>query len=103
MLDSIDLNDDRQQSLGPRQPPPVPPSPGTPVRRDTHPSISVEQAAKPTFEILVGDPHKVGDLTSSHIEYQVRTKVRCSVSKVYRDGLIGLRPLPKLIVHLNLQ
>jgi sorting nexin-1/2 len=36
----------------------------------------VEQAAKPTFYITVGDPHKVGDLTSSHIVYQVRTKVR---------------------------
>ena len=39
------------------------------------PSVSVEQAAKPTFYITVGDPHKVGDLTSSHIVYQVRTKV----------------------------
>jgi sorting nexin-1/2 len=37
--------------------------------------MSVEQAAKPTFDILVGDPHKVGDLTSSHIVYQVTTKV----------------------------
>ena len=39
------------------------------------PSVSIEQAARPTFDITVGDPHKVGDLTSSHIVYQVRTKV----------------------------
>lgn len=37
--------------------------------------MSVEQAAKPTFTIYVGDPHKVGDLTSSHTEYSVMTKV----------------------------
>jgi hypothetical protein len=37
--------------------------------------MSVEQAAKPTFDISVGDPHKVGDLTSSHTVYQVRTRV----------------------------
>jgi sorting nexin-1/2 len=37
--------------------------------------MSIEQAAKPTFQIYVGDPHKVGDLTSSHIVYQVSTKV----------------------------
>lgn len=43
--------------------------------RPSQPSVSVEQAAKPTFDISVGDPHKVGDLTSSHIVYQVRTKV----------------------------
>lgn len=55
-------------------PPPVQPqTPG--ASRQTQPSVSLEQAAKPTFDILVGDPHKVGDLTSSHIVYQVRTKV----------------------------
>ena len=55
-------------------PPPVQPqASGTP--RQVQPSVSVEQAAKPTFDISVGDPHKVGDLTSSHIVYQVRTKV----------------------------
>lgn len=58
-----------------RGPPPVQPAAGVPVRQ-TQPSISIEQAAKPTFDITVGDPHKVGDLTSSHIVYQVRTKVR---------------------------
>ena len=44
-------------------------------RRPTQPSVSIEQAARPNFDITVGDPHKVGDLTSSHIVYQVRTKV----------------------------
>lgn len=29
----------------------------------------------PVFDISVGDPHKVGDLTSAHTVYQVRTKV----------------------------
>jgi sorting nexin-1/2 len=37
--------------------------------------VSVEQAAKPTFHIEVGDPVKIGDLTSSHIVYSVRTRV----------------------------
>lgn len=32
-------------------------------------------AQKPKFEISIGDPHKVGDLTSAHTVYQVRTKV----------------------------
>jgi sorting nexin-1/2 len=44
--------------------------------------MSIEQAAKPSFDISVGDPHKVGDLTSSHIVYQVRTK---TTSKAYRQ------------------
>ncbi|KPI45171.1 Vacuolar protein sorting-associated protein vps5 [Cyphellophora attinorum] len=63
--------------------------------RQTQPSISVEQAAKPTFDILVGDPHKVGDLTSSHIVYSVSTKTSSkaykqpsfTVSRRYRDFL----------------
>ena len=46
------------------------------LRRPTQPSVSIEQAARPSFDITVGDPHKVGDITSSHIVYQVRTKVR---------------------------
>jgi sorting nexin-1/2 len=60
----------------PKGPPPVQPQGGGPPVRQTPSSVSIEQAAKPTFDILVGDPHKVGDLTSSHIVYQVRTKVR---------------------------
>ena len=59
----------------PKGPPPVQPQAGAPPIRQTPSSMSVEQAAKPTFDIQVGDPHKVGDLTSSHIVYQVRTKV----------------------------
>jgi sorting nexin-1/2 len=39
------------------------------------PSVSIVEAAKPFFHITVGDPHKVGDLTSAHTEYQVYTKV----------------------------
>jgi sorting nexin-1/2 len=60
---------------GPRQPPPVQAALPSPVRSSTHPSVSLEQAARPSFQITVGDPHKVGDLTSSHIVYSVRTKV----------------------------
>jgi sorting nexin-1/2 len=75
MLDSVDLSDDAPPNVGPRIPPPVQPAQVAPVRRDTTPSVSIEQAAKPTFDITVGDPHKVGDLTSSHIVYLVRTKV----------------------------
>lgn len=83
MLDPDDEDDGKLQSSGPRIPPPVQPSPGAPIRRDTQPSVSVEQAAKPTFDITVGDPHKVGDLTSSHIVYLVKTKVghECTESR----------------------
>ncbi|OJJ49308.1 hypothetical protein ASPZODRAFT_129746 [Penicilliopsis zonata CBS 506.65] len=72
-----------EDGSGLKGPPPVQP----PVdaerapKRQSQPSMSVEQAAKPTFDIEVGDPHKVGDLTSSHIVYQVRTK---TTSKAYR-------------------
>ena len=76
MLDSVDLSDEVASNNGPRVPPPVQPAQGAPVRRDTQPSVTIEQAAKPTFDITVGDPHKVGDMTSSHIVYLVRTKVR---------------------------
>lgn len=73
-------DDDLERSLGPRIPPPVQPAQGTLPRRDTQPSVSIEQAAKPSFDITVGDPHKVGDLTSSHIVYLVKTKVRSSMA-----------------------
>lgn len=78
MMDSIDLGDDSESTTSrARYPPPVQPPPAglENPRRQTQPSVSIEQAAKPNFEITVGDPHKVGDLTSSHIVYQVRTKV----------------------------
>lgn len=74
-LDTVDLQDDVEINTKPRMPPPVQPPQSGPIRRDTQPSVSIEQAAKPTFDITVGDPHKVGDLTSSHTVYQVRTKV----------------------------
>ena len=75
IAESDDPIDDVTQLPGARMPPPVQPSQGIPVRRDTQPSVSIEQAAKPSFDITVGDPHKVGDLTSSHIVYLVKTKV----------------------------
>lgn len=78
MLDSVALEED---GAGLRGPPPVqPPSDADGSKKQSQPSVSVEQAARPTFEITVGDPHKVGDLTSSHIVYQVRTKVTTGFS-----------------------
>ncbi|KAI9043385.1 sorting nexin 1 [Aspergillus affinis] len=78
MMDSIE-----EDGSGFRGPPPVqPPSEADSSKRLSEPSVSVEKAAHPTFDITVGDPHKVGDLTSSHIVYQVRTK---TTSKAYRQ------------------
>lgn len=81
MMDSVDLGDENVEPAGARQrvAPPVQPQPTGPdnVRRQAQRSVSIEQAAKPSFDITVGDPHKVGDLTSSHTVYQVRTKVKC--------------------------
>lgn len=71
----IDDDDEPEGRRGPRAPPPVEAARPTGVRSSTQPSVSVEQAAKPTFSITVGDPVKIGDLTSSHIVYSVRTKV----------------------------
>ncbi|KAK4203089.1 putative vacuolar protein sorting-associated protein vps5 [Triangularia verruculosa] len=78
----IDDDDDALFPTGPRQPPPVQGALPSPVRTTAVPSVSVEQAAKPVFNITVGDPHKVGDLTSSHIVYSVRTK---TTSKAYKN------------------
>lgn len=63
---------------GGRAPPPV--QVASPTGREGlgAPGVSVEEAARVSFYITVGDPHKVGDLTSSHIVYSVRTKVRFS-------------------------
>lgn len=69
--DDTDVNYGRS----PRAPPPVAAAQPSPVRASSRPSVSVEQAAKPTFSITVGDPHKVGGATGSHIEYSVKTKV----------------------------
>lgn len=59
------------------------------------PSIPLEQAANPTFSISVGDPTKIGDLTSAHTVYKVSTKTSSkafktsefSVTRRYRDFL----------------
>ncbi|GAB1314846.1 Vacuolar protein sorting-associated protein vps5 [Madurella fahalii] len=81
----IDDDDDDNRLFGdrPRQPPPVQAALPSPVRTTMQPSVSVEQAAKPTFHITVGDPHKVGDLATSHIVYSVRTK---TTSKAYKQS-----------------
>lgn len=78
-----DEDDEGQESSGPRVPPPVQPPAGDAPQRQTQPSMSVVEAAKPTFYINVGDPHRVGDLTSSHTEYAVYTK---TTSKAYRNS-----------------
>ncbi|KAK0719867.1 putative vacuolar protein sorting-associated protein [Lasiosphaeris hirsuta] len=78
----IDDDDTYDQPTGPRQPPPVQVAQPSSVRSSQQPSVSLEQAAKPNFQITVGDPHKVGDLTSSHIVYSVRTK---TTSKGYKQ------------------
>ncbi|KAL1624226.1 Vacuolar protein sorting-associated protein vps5 [Diplodia seriata] len=77
MMESVNLEDSLESPTmaGARVPPPVQPPNNNGPPRQKQPSVSVEQAAKPTFHITVGDPHKVGDLTSSHTEYQVRTVV----------------------------
>ncbi|TKA61052.1 hypothetical protein B0A49_10894 [Cryomyces minteri] len=98
LMQSVNLDEDVDQtSPRPRYAPPVQPSNSEVATRprQTQPSMSVEQAAKPSFEIIVGDPHKVGDLTSSHTVYQVRTKTSSkayrtpefSVARRYRDFL----------------
>ncbi|KAF3491829.1 Methylthioribulose-1-phosphate dehydratase MDE1 [Arthroderma uncinatum] len=101
LMESVDLDEDgnttRAKMTGP---PPVQPAPASSTAADSGPkrqnqSISVEQAAKPSFYITVGDPHKVGDITSSHIVYQVRTKTTSkayvrpefAVTRRYRDFL----------------
>lgn len=71
----VDDEDDLESPRGPRVPPPVDAARPSSVRSNAQPSVSVEEAAKPSFYITVGDPVKIGDLTSSHIVYSVRTKV----------------------------
>lgn len=82
MMESVSLDDDDVAAAAAaardgraRVPPPVHPPTGDVPRRSNQPSVSIEQAAKPSFDITVGDPHKVGDLTGSHTVYQVTTKV----------------------------
>ncbi|KAH6603263.1 hypothetical protein Trco_008038 [Trichoderma cornu-damae] len=77
-----DDDDDLEGPRGPRLPPPVDAARPSSVRSSTQPSVSVEEAAKPTFYITVGDPVKIGDMTSSHIVYSVRTK---TTSRAYKQ------------------
>lgn len=68
---------------------------GEPRRPQSVQSVPVEQAAKPTFKILVGDPHTVGGTASSHTVYAVTTTTSSkayntstfTVSRRYRDFL----------------
>lgn len=93
---SADLDDDRAGlNGGPRQPPPVEPAHFGGRQRSAQPSQPVEQAAKPTFHIVVGDPHNVGGAASSHTAYNVITKTTSkaymnptfTVTRRYRDFL----------------
>ncbi|EME48748.1 hypothetical protein DOTSEDRAFT_40035 [Dothistroma septosporum NZE10] len=80
---------------GPRVPPPVQPQQFDGRARSTQPSMSVEQAAKPTFNITVGDPHTVGNAATSHTVYSVMTRTTSkafmnpamTVTRRYRDFL----------------
>merc|ERR1712000_197823 len=78
-----DEGDEAEQKTGGRAPPPVEAARPSGVRTSTQPSMSVEQASKPNFTIHVGDPVKIGDLTSSHIVYSVRTR---TTSKAYKQS-----------------
>lgn len=103
LMESVDLEDDEARPRM-RPPPPVqPPSTSVEGPKRTQPSMTVEQASKPTFNITVGDPHKVGDLTSSHIVYQVRTKVCALLVYFLRLASdISCRQLQKHICNQNL-
>lgn len=92
-----DYDDDVASSLngGPRIPPPVQPTEFDGRVRQAQPSVSVEQAAKPTFSITVGDPHTVGNAATSHTVYSVITRTSSkaymnssfTVTRRYRDFL----------------
>ncbi|KAI9755586.1 MAG: hypothetical protein M4579_004234 [Chaenotheca gracillima] len=88
VVTSSDVTQDVGSTVrGTRAVPPAPAQSSQAGKQQAQRSMSVEQAANPSFDILVGDPHKVGDLTSSHIVYQVRTKPEFAVSRRYRDFL----------------
>lgn len=77
------LDDDSTTALnGARVPPPVQPAQLDARNRPPQPSMSVEQAAKPTFNITVGDPHTVGNAATSHTVYSVITR---TTSKAYTN------------------
>jgi hypothetical protein len=78
LLGATSLGDDEFTSEGSTRvtgPPPVQPPTAEQAQRQAPPSIDLAERQKPTYNITVGDPHKVGDLTTSHTEYQVYTKV----------------------------
>lgn len=110
-MDSVPLDDEDDEVLSLRRhhgkvPPPVDPSsPVASVSRSGPLSMPIEQAANPTFEIVVGDPHKVGDLTSAHIVYSVRTKVIEFIQHFCysRHLTFHNRLLPRPISSRNLQ
>lgn len=93
---SAEYDDDASSvNGGPRVPPPVQPQQFDGRTRQAQPSVPVDQAAKPTFNITVGDPHTVGNAASSHTVYAVITKTTSkaymnptfTVSRRYRDFL----------------
>jgi sorting nexin-1/2 len=92
---STSADDATHSHNGARQPPPVLPPQFDDRTRPQQPSMSVEQAAKPTFSITVGDPHTVGNAASSHTVYSVITKTTSkayanptfTVTRRYRDFL----------------
>lgn len=114
LMESVNLEEDASAKQKAKSPPPA--QPAAPAenegaaKRQMQPSMSVEQAAKPVFNITVGDPHKVGDLTSSHIVYQVRTKVCNSEDQkmphclhdVLANPFIRFRPRRRLMCALSL-
>ena len=76
-MESVNLEDEPEHPPlhQTRAPQPAQPSAFEGQARQTQKSISLVEAAKPNFHIVVGDPHKVGDLTSAHTEYLVTTQV----------------------------
>lgn len=77
-----ELDDEASLNGSARIPPPVQPPQFDERPRAAQPSMSVEQAAKPSFSITVGDPHTVGGATSSHTVYSVITR---TTSKAYNN------------------
>lgn len=94
-IHSGDYGEDIVTNGGPRVPPPVQPAQLDGRSRQAQPSVSVEQAAKPTFHIVVGDPHTVGNAATSHTVYSVTTRTTSkaymnpsfTVTRRYRDFL----------------
>nr|POF15559.1 vacuolar protein sorting-associated protein vps5 [Quercus suber] len=92
----VSLDNESVGSLnGARVPPPVLPAQMDGRTRQAQPSMSVEQAAMPVFNITVGDPHTVGNAATSHTVYSVITRTTSkaytnptfTVTRRYRDFL----------------